>query len=94
MAAPVAGKILGEVLPYLELQQDNEETKVESKNVTVPDITYKTLAEAEKILKEYDLQIKYDGNIETKEKENIIIKEQIPSSGITINTGSSINVSF
>ncbi len=94
MAAPVAGKILGEVLPYLELQQDNEETKVESKTVTVPDITYKTLAEAEKILKEYDLQIKYDGNIETKEKENIIIKEQIPSSGITINTGSSINVSF
>ena len=94
VAAPVAGKVLGEVLPYLELKQDNEETKETTETVTVPDITYKTLAEAEKILKESGLEIKFDGEIDSKDKEKIIIKEQIPSSGITINSGSSISISF
>lgn len=85
---------MGEVLPYLELKQDNEETKEITETVIVPDITYKTLAEAEKMLKESGLEIKFDGEIDSKDKENIIIKEQIPSSGITINEGSSVSVSF
>ena len=58
VAAPIAGQILGEVLPYLELKQDNEKTKQNVENVTVPDITYKTVKEAEKILKEKNLKIK------------------------------------
>ncbi len=74
------------------MKQDNEETKEEIKTVTVPDITYKTLDEAEKILKESDLKIKYEGEIQNKKE--IIIKEQTPSSGICINAGSSIKVSF
>ena len=94
VAAPVAGQILGEVLPYLELKQDNEETKVNTEGVKVPDVKYKTLKEAEKILKESGLEIKYDGEIDKKDKENIIIKDQVPSSGISINIGSSIKVSF
>ena len=52
VAAPVAGQILGEVLPYLELKEDNEETKINNESIKVPDIKYKTLKEAEKILKE------------------------------------------
>ena len=94
VAAPVAGQILGEVLPYLELKEDNEETKVKKEVVTVPDVKYRTLKEVEKILKESGLVIKYEGEIDNKDKENIIIKEQIPSSGISINSGSSIKVSF
>lgn len=62
------------------------------KTVTVPDITYKALEEAEKILKENELTIQYEGEIQNKKEA--IIKEQIPSSGITINAGSSIKVSF
>ena len=94
VAAPVAGQILGEVLPYLELKEDNEETKVGTTVVTVPDIKYKTLNDAQKILKEVGLEIKYNEELKQEGKQNIIIKEQIPSSGITINSGSSIKVSF
>ena len=94
VAAPVAGKVLGEVLPYLELKQDNEETKENVETVTVPDITYKTLDEAEKILKESGLKIKYNKEIETKDKKKYTVKEQIPSSGITINVESSVSVTI
>ena len=94
VAAPVAGKVLGEVLPYLELKQDNEETKENIEIVTVPDITYKTLDEAEKILKESGLKIKYNKEIETKDKKKYTVKEQIPSSGITINVESSVSVTI
>ena len=78
----------------MELKEDNEETKEEVNSVVVPDITYKTLKEAEDILKENDLKIMYEGEIDNKDKENIIIKEQIPSGGITINSDSNIRVSF
>lgn len=81
-------------MPYLELKQDNEETKEKVETVVVPDITYKTLEEAEKILKESGLKIKYEGEIDNKDKSNFTVKQQTPSSGITINTESSIYVSF
>ena len=94
VAAPVAGKILGEVLPYLELNQDNKESLEEKKTVTVPDITYKTLKEAEKILKESNLKIEYNGDIKNDPKEEIIIKEQIPAYGINVNEESKIFVKY
>lgn len=94
VAAPVAGQILGEVLPYLELKEDNEETKVTTETVIVPDIKYKTLKEAEKILKENGLKIKYDTNEEIINKEEKIVSSQIPSSGITINSNSTVTVTL
>lgn len=92
VAAPVAGQILGEVLPYLELKEDNEETKVSNESVIVPDIKYKTLKEAESILKENDLKAQYDIEVNKEDKEKIIVKEQIPSAGITINAGSTVKL--
>lgn len=94
MAAPVAGKILGEVLPYLELKQDNEETKEQTESITVPDVMYKTAEEAEKIFQEAGLEMQYQGDLDKTGKQEKIIKEQIPSGGITINKGSKIQVSF
>ena len=94
VAAPVAGKVLGEVLPYLELNEDNKESSENTETIIVPDITYKTLKEAEKILKENELELDYDQEIDKNKKEDIIIKEQIPSSGITINKRSKVKVSF
>jgi len=94
VAAPVAGQILGEVLPYLELKEDNAETKENKEVVTVPDIKYKTLEEAEKILKERGLEIKYHVNEEKINKKEKIISSQVPSSGITINAGSSVTVTL
>ena len=94
VAAPVAGQILGEVLPYLELKEDNEETKVSTNVVTVPDIKYKTLKEAEEILKECGLEIKYDTNEKEINKEEKIISSQVPSSGISINENSTVTVTL
>ena len=92
VAAPVAGQILGEVLPYLELKEDNEETKINTEVVTVPDVKYKTLKEAEGILKEVGLKIKYDKNEEDIKKEEKIISSQIPSGGVIINKDSIVTV--
>ena len=92
VAAPVAGQILGEVLPYLELKEDNEATKVNQTVVTVPDIKYKTLKEAEAILKEKGLKIKYELAEEKGNKEEKMISSQIPSSGISINKDSTVTV--
>ena len=94
VAAPVAGKILGEVLPYLELKQDNEETKEIVETVIVPDVTYKTIEEAEKVAKEVGLEIKLTKEISKEDKKRIVVKEQIPSSGITINKGNYLKLSF
>ena len=46
MAAPVAGKIFAEVLPYLNIKKADEENKAQIK---VPDLKGKTIKEAEKI---------------------------------------------
>jgi len=94
VAAPVAGQVLGEVLPYLELKEDNEKTKTETVVVTVPDVKYKTLDEAEKILKETGLNIKYEKGEEKINKKEKIVKSQVPSSGININSGSTVLVTL
>ena len=94
VAAPVAGQILGELLPYLELKEDNEETKVNKEVVVVPDVKYKTLKEAEDILKKSGLKIKCDINEEEIKKEEKVISSQIPSSGISINKDSIVTVTI
>lgn len=87
MAAPIASQILGEVLPYLQINknegEDNELTKVK-----VPDIVGLKINEAQKILKEYNL------NLETNENtnENMVVTEQIPIPGIEVFEQSNIIV--
>ena len=76
----------------MELKEDNEETKIIKESIKVPDIKYKTLKDAEKILKENKLKIQYDGEIANNDKENTIIIEQTPSAGINITSGSTIIV--
>ena len=93
VAAPIAGQILGEVLPYLELKEDNQETKVVTETVVVPDITYKTIKEAESILKEVGLKIKYEPQ-ENLDKDVKTIISQVPSAGITINKENTVTVEY
>lgn len=93
MAAPVGGQVLSEVLPYLELQKDNEKEEDKIEQVVVPEVRETNLKEATKILKEAGLEI--ETNIEITEeinKEETIIKEQIPKPGIKVNKGSKIRV--
>ena len=92
VAAPVAGKILKEVIEYLELNEDNEETSKKITSVIVPDITYKNLKEAEEILEENNLKIEYEKEIDNNKKNEYIIKQQIPSGGITIKSGNKVKV--
>ena len=90
VAAPIAGQVLGEVLPYLEVGKEEEDEKIEK--VTMPNITGLSIKEAEKNLKELGLEIRLEEN--KIDKENIIIKEQIPKEGVKINKGSKIVVEY
>ena len=86
VAAPVGGQILSEVLPYLEVNKVEEDEIVEE--VQAPDVLGKSLAEAEKILKENGLEAVYEIEGEEIDKENTFIKEQTPKAGIKVNKGS------
>ena len=92
VAAPVAGKILKEVIEYLEINEDDEATSEKISTVIVPDITYKNLKEAEEILKENNLKIEYETDIENNKKNEYVVKQQIPSAGITINSDNKVKV--
>jgi len=89
VAAPLGGQILSEVLPYLEVSQGNPE-EVELKNeITVPDVTGKTVSEARKILQEYKLEIHIEEGID---EENSIVNSQIPQVGINVYEGSYVYI--
>ena len=66
--------------------------------MSVPNIIGVSIKEAEKILKEIGLKLDIEGiteeNKETLDKENTIIKEQIPNEGIKINKGNKIFIKY
>jgi len=83
VAAPIASQVLGEVLPYLEVQKKEDFEDISE--VEVPNIVGLTIKDAKDILKEKDLEIEYEkieGN-EIKEQE-AIISEQLPKQGVKI----------
>lgn len=84
MAAPVGGQVLSEVLPYLELAKDNVSDEEQKKQVEVPNIEGMTIKEATKALKERNLEFKIENEPENLDKENTIVKEQIPKQGISV----------
>ena len=89
VAAPIGAQILGEVLPYLELEKDNKEDLEETIEVEVPKITGMTVKEARTMLKEMNLQLEI--NIKTEEElSDRIITKQIPEEGIKIKSGNLI----
>lgn len=80
-------------MPYLELQKDKEQEEDKIEQVVVPEVREINLKEATKLLKEMGLEL--EANIEITEeinKEETIIKEQIPKPGIQVNKGSKIRV--
>lgn len=74
--------------------KDGETEKENSLEVQIPNIEGKTIKEAEKILKENNLQLIINNNQEEIDKENIIIKEQTPKAGIKVKEGSTIYIEF
>lgn len=94
VAAPVGGQVFSEILPYLEVTQGNTDEIEQIEKVQVPDITEKTISEAQKILKDNSLEMVIENDSEELDKDNIIIKEQIPKAGITVNSASKIYIKY
>lgn len=89
VAAPIGSQILSEVLPYLELEKDKEEELEQVIEVTVPNITNMSVKDAEKTLKDLGLQMRI--NVEEGiDISEMIITNQTPKEGITINSGTTI----
>lgn len=94
VAAPVGGQIFSEILPYLEVNQGNQDEIENVEEIEVPNIVGMSIKEAEKLLKESKLEISIENESEELDKENTVIKEQMPSSGIKINSGNKVYVKY
>jgi len=84
VAAPLAGQILGEVLPYLEIKIEEEIVK---ESVEMPNVTGITYKEAKQILEENELTV--SENTEISEE---IITDQLPKAGIQITKGTQVKL--
>jgi stage V sporulation protein D (sporulation-specific penicillin-binding protein) len=76
VAAPVAGQILSEVLPYLELKKSEEE---EAQKFVVPDVVGLSLKEAKKALESFEIEIESENYT-----DDSIVSKQIPESGLEV----------
>ena len=104
VAAPLGGQILSEVLPYLEVNQGNQEELEVVEEVSVPNIVGMSVKEAEKAVKELGLELSFEdvvneaqaeeANEKELDKENTIIKEQTPTEGVKIKKENKIFVKF
>ena len=84
IAAPIASQVLGEVLPYLEVQKEQtEEEMVQS--VQMPNVTNITITEAKKVLGDLGLEVEING-------EGEMVLDQLPKKGIQINSGSKVTI--
>lgn len=92
VAAPIGSQIFGEVLPYLEVVKDNEESEQVKNDAQVPNIEGKSIKEAESILKESNLKLVINNEQEGIDKENTIIKEQTPKAGVKVKEEANIYV--
>ena len=88
VAAPIASQVLGEVLPYLDINKDNELETDKMNKVKVPNIVGLSIDDANKLLEEQKLCIEVTDSLENV--ENAIIKEQIPISDIEVFEGSKV----
>ena len=82
----------------MEVSQGNQEEIEAVEQTEMPNIIGLSIKEAEKILKEKDLELNIEGiteeNEETLDKENTVIKEQTPNAGIKINKGNKVFVKY
>lgn len=88
----MVGQVFSEILPYLEVSQGNQEEVEKVEQVQTPDVIGKSIQEAEKILKESGLIVVVENETEELDKENTIVKEQTPKSGIIVNQNSKVYI--
>ncbi|MBR3133808.1 MAG: PASTA domain-containing protein [Clostridia bacterium] len=85
VAAPIAGKVFSEILPYLNANK-NEEDK---KEIEMPDVNNIKLGEAEKILSDLNINVKINSQSTDYNKQSIVTR-QIPDPTIKITEGSNV----
>lgn len=80
LAGPVVSQMLTEILPYLGIPSDEDSTE-DKDLITVPEIRNKTIAEAEKILKNSG----FTPNISTSnDKNSTVVVDQVPKPGVSL----------
>ena len=74
MAAPVVGKMMADILPYLGVKPENAEGDAEA---TMPMTTGKSLEQAKKLIEESELRYRTIGN-------GSLVTDQLPAAGCSI----------
>ncbi len=82
------------MLPYLEVEQGNQDEVEEKIEISTPDVTGKTIEEAQKILKENGLELKINNEYEGLDKSATVVANQLPQAGIQTYRGSCIYVDY
>ncbi len=91
VAAPLAGQIFAEILPYMEVSKNAQETEAK-KEVIIPDVLGKTVDEVTKIMKEYNLNVVIETIYDELDTATALVKQQIPQPGIIVDEGSNIYI--
>ncbi len=91
VAAPIGSQVFGEILPYLEIKKDNEESG-EKQEVEVPNLIGMTVKEAKETLENLGLEIEIKEEEENNSNQEQIITKQLPKAGIKIKQGTSVIV--
>jgi len=89
-AAPVVNQIFSKILPYLGISSSNETSSTgsnDSQEVLLADVRNKTIAEAEKILKNAGFKVTSSTN---ENKESVLVSDQVPKPGVRLLKNSSI----
>lgn len=86
VAAPVAAQMLKEILPYMQISADNSASNSSTKTISIPNVVNKTVAEAEKILKNAGF------TVSTSAESTDIVTEQYPTKGYELVSGSIVKL--
>jgi len=87
MAAPTVGAVLGDILPYLGVEQTFSEEDAAGQLVVLEDMTGMTAKEAQALLSKSGLTARTEGTEET-------VTAQIPAAGQTVPGGSQVLLYF
>lgn len=85
MAAPVVGKMLSEILPYLGVQPVYTEEEVETLELAVPSVSGMTVEEAQSALKDKGFAIKVVGS-------GTSVTDQVPAQNAVVAKGTTVIV--
>lgn len=84
IAAPVAGTILSEVLPYLGVEAKYTDAELAKMSVTAPNLIGKPVSQAQNQLSSYNLKYKVVGNGDTVTRQVPAASTSVPAGGTVV----------